>query len=236
MKKIINYIIMLLIGCFCMACSKEPLKNDKEVVMLIDESDPLRLKPDADEISSQLGLKQDIWQGIKVLITYISDKDINTEKVISLEKAAMLSGNKQLRTLQVEHFKKELRAALSGAHTSGSLNNSIIYRTVARHLNELSASTAKSKYLMLYSDLMENDEISFYNPATLSLLRTHPDVIRQRLERTIKLRNLTGIQVWLLYEPKSFNENNTYMAAANLYKQMLEAKGATVHIANTLNL
>ena len=89
---------------------------------------------------------------------------------------------------------------------------------------------------MVYSDLMENDEISFYDPKILALLHIHPDTIRQRLEKGVSLHSLAGIDVWLLYDPASFKENNNYMAIANMYKQMLEAKGAKVHIEKTFNL
>jgi len=99
----------------------------------------------------------------------------------------------------------------------------------------LSASPAKEKYFLIYSDLMENDEVSFYDHTTLALLYNHPQIIRQRLEKSVDLHNLPGIRVWLLYEPASFNENNTYMAITHIYKQLLEAKGATVHIEDTLN-
>jgi hypothetical protein len=83
---------------------------------------------------------------------------------------------------------------------------------------------------------MENDEISFYDPETLDLLHTHPEIIKKRLDKTAVVTNLTGIQVWLLYEPASYKENNTYMSIAGMYKQLLESKGATVHIERTLNL
>jgi len=227
---------LLLVACLCVACNTSTVQYDKELVIVFDQSDPLRVKPDADEISSQFGLNQDIWQGIRVRVTYISDKDVNTEKIITLEKADRYMGNTQLRSAQVAHFKKELRTAIGGTHTESSLDHSIIYRTAARQLNVLSISSTKHKYLLVYSDLMENSEVSFYNPVTLELLHTHPEIIKRQLEKSDTLHNLSGIQVWLLYEPASFTENNTYMAVANMYKQMLEAKGATVHIANSLNL
>jgi len=237
MKKIFNYcIVILLPTCLCGACKNTTLDYDKELVIIFDQSDPLRVNPDANEISSQLGLKQDIWQGIRIGFTYISDKDVNAEKVITIEKGDRFIGNTQLRTAQVVHFKKELRTAMVGTGTERSLEHSIIYRTVAKQLNVLSSSKATNRYLLLYSDLMENDEISFYNSITVTLLRTHPAVIQQQLVKGVSLHNLSGIQVWLLYDPASFEENNIYIAIANMYKQLLESKGAIVHIEKTLNL
>jgi len=210
--------------------------NDKDLIVLIDQSDPLKITPDADEISIQLGLKEDMWQGIRATVDYISDKDVNASKVISLDKADRLSGNSQLRTAQVIHFKKEFHSALNRADSNSSLDHSIIYRTVTKQLNALAASTSTTKALLVYSDLMENSELSFYNPATLALLQTHPERVKQQLEKSASLHNLSGIQVWLLYEPASYTENTTYMSIANIYKQLLESKGATVHIEKTLNL
>jgi len=234
MKTIIKLGLLLLTG-ITGGCEVHPPVTDTSITVIGDQSDPLKIKPEANEICSLLDLKHNIWQSISISITYISDKDVNTQKGVFLEKANRFTGNTQLRRAQVEHFKKELHTALSNSNNSGSLDHSIIYRTVANQLNSLSASTASNRYLLLYSDLMENDEISFYNPATLALLRTHPEAIRLQLEKDVALHDLSGIHIWLLYEPASFEANNTYMAVAKMYRQMLESKGATVHIANSLS-
>ncbi|HVW97070.1 MAG TPA: hypothetical protein VHA56_13955 [Mucilaginibacter sp.] len=237
MKAIFNYCVgVVLTGCLFSACNTTTIRDDKELVIVLDQSDPLRLKPNADEIDSYLGLKQDLWQGIKVNVTFISDKDVNAEKVITLEKGNRLMGNAQMRTAQIAHFKKDLHTALGGMQTGGSLDHSIIYRAVAKQLNALSASEAINKSMVVYSDLMENADVSFYDPATVALLKTNPGAIQKQLEQNVPLRNLSGIHIWLLSDPGSFEENNTYMAVANMYKQLFESKGATVHIEKTLNL
>lgn len=228
--------IAVLIVLLCTSCNNASNQYDKELVILIDRSDPLRVNPNADEIISKLGLKQDIWQSVRVLVSYVSDKDINAGKLIELAHASRFTGNKQLRGAEVEHFKKELQAFLKDTHMRGSLTHSIIYRTIAKHLNVLSASNAKEKIFLVYSNLMENADLSFYNPEAVKALHTKPGIIRQTLEKGAVLHKLPGIQVWLIYDPVSFEENNTYMAIAQLYRQILESKGATVHIENTLNL
>lgn len=229
--------IAVLIVLLCASCNNASNQYDKELVILIDRSDPLRVNPNADEIISKLGLKQDIWQSVRVLVSYVSDKDINAGKLIELAHASRFTGNKQLRGAEVEHFKKELQAFLKDTHMRGSLTHSIIYRTIAKHLNVLSASNAKEKLFLIFSDLKENNaDISFYNPTTLAQLHSKPETIRKELNKGITLNKLSGIQVWLIYDPVSFEENNTYMPIAQLYRQILESKGARVHIENTLNL
>jgi hypothetical protein len=237
MKKLTNHTWkILLLALLCAACDHKPISNDKDLIVLIDQSDPLKITPNADEVTAQAGLKEDMWQGIKVTIDYISDKDVNASKVVTLEKANRLSGNSELRAAQAIRFKKELRTALSCTGNESSLDHSIIYRTIAKQVNSLSSSTATARVLLVYSDLMENSDLSFYDRETLVLLRTHPERIKQQFEKSAMLRHLSGMEIWFLYEPASYMENSTYMSIANIYKQLLESKGATVHIEKTLNL
>jgi|SRR6185312_12327430 len=237
MKKIMNETrTILLIACLCTACGTEPARDDKEFVILYDQSDPLKVTPQFDEICTQLGLKQDAWQGIRVKITTVTDKDINKVQLFTLAKADRLYGNSTMRNAEVERFKQKLRKALQEIPASGTLEHSIIYRAMAKHLNLLARSTATRKQVIIYSDLYENSDVSFYDPATFQLLQAHPEAIRRKLEKTVVLGKLSGIQVWLMYDPESYEANNNYMTIANFYKRWLESKGATVRIENTLNL
>jgi len=227
---------ILLIACLYTACSTEPARDDKEMIILYDKSDPLKVRPQFDEIFTQLGLKQDAWQGIRVKVTTVTDKDINTVQLFTLAKADRLYGNTTMRIAEVERFKHKLRKALQDIPASGTLDHSIIYRAMAKHLNLLASSIAVRKQIIIYSDLYENSDVSFYDPATFLLLQAHPEVIRRKLEKNVVLGKLSGIHVWFMYDPESYEANNNYMTIANFYKRWLESKGATVRIENALSL
>jgi hypothetical protein len=233
MKSIINYSLLLFI--LSLGCSNAPTGLDTAMVIIVDKTDPLLVYPTTDDVSVHLGLKQDIWQGIQVTVTCISDKDVNDTEVITLEKESRWAGNTTLRKAQVAHFIDELRKALGQTTGKESLGHSIIYRSVAKQLNELKTARANKKYLLIYSDLMENDGVNFYDPETFSLLQVKPDSIGQRLENTVSIQNLNGVDVWLLYEPPTYLANHTYRITAGFYKQLLESKGATTHIEKSFN-
>jgi|SRR6185312_12265944 len=234
MKTMHNYLWLMLY--LSIGCSSSPsATNTTELTILIDQSDPLRLCPDAGAITAELGLKQNIWQGIRITITTISDKDINQLTVVTIEPESRWTGNTIIRNAKIERFRRELHTALAEAEKPSILGHSIIYRAIAKALNRLAATPSKKKYLLVYSNLVENDEVNFYDRKTLSEVKEHPERIRQQLEKTASIGKVPGIQVWLLYEPASFEENNTYMGIANFYKQLLEPNGAAVHIEHSLN-
>ena len=234
MKSITKYSVLLLLFIF-QGCSNVPAGIDAAITILIDRTDPLQVYPDADDISTHLNLQQDPWQGIQVTLTYISDKDVNDTRIVILEKEDRWTGSITLRKARIARFIKELRAALIQAKGQVSLDHSIIYRSIAKQLNALAAAHAYKKHLLVYSDLMENDVLDFYTPKTFSLLLTKPDNVRRDLENTAPIKNLKGVDVWLLYEPATYEANHTYRIAAGFYKQLLESKGAIAHIEQSFN-
>jgi hypothetical protein len=234
MKSITKYSLSLLLF-LSQGCSNAPAGIDTAITILIDRTDPLQAYPEADDISDCLGLKQDPWQGIQMTVTSISDKDVNDTRIVTLEKEDRWTGSITVRKARIARFTKELRAALIQAKSQVSLDHSIIYRSIAKYLNALAATNAAKKHLLVYSDLMENDVLNFYAPKTFSLLQTKPDNVRRGLENIAPIQDSKGVDVWLLYEPVTYEANHTYRIAAGFYKQLLESKGAIAHIEKSFN-
>ncbi len=234
MKSITNYLLLLLLILF-LGCSNAPAGIDTAITILIDRTDPLQVYPDADDISTHLGLQQDPWQGIQMTVTFISDKDVNDTRIVTLEKEDRWTGSITLRKARIARFIKELHAALIQAKGRVSLDHSIIYRSIAKQLNALAATNAAKKHLLVYSDLMENDGLNFYTPKTFLLLQTKPGDVGRGLEHIAPIQNIKGVDVWLLYEPATYEANHTYRITASFYKQLLESKGALAHIEKSFN-
>jgi hypothetical protein len=218
------------VTCACLACNTRQHTIDTDMTLVIDRTDNVILHPTADGIISQLGLQDSPWQGIRIKLTYVSDLDINPTTVIALEKENEWDGNLTVRRAKVQRFKNQLRECLQKMRRADTCQHSIIYRTIARQASNLVASTATKKYLLVWSNLRENSDINFYNPQTISLLKTSPQSIQQHLEATCPSFKLKGIQVWLLYNPTSYRDNNSYMPLAGFYQHLLEVHGATVHV------
>jgi len=233
MKPTIVYIMLLWAATYCLnSCNNSAITNI-DIAVIVDKTDRMTAYPNANEIISQLGLQDNPWQGVRITATYISDRDINDVSVVTLESENEWSGNKMIRKAKIEHFTKELQQCLTGMKYNGTCPYSIVYRTIARQANRLAASTANRKLLLVYSDLYENDTaLNFYDPRVINRLQTNPRSITAQLEATVPLKPLSGLQLWLLYNPASFSQNNRYMTVATFYQQLFSVHGAITHISN----
>lgn len=232
MKKFIKILVVVLAGLAQQRCTSPQKSSESDLCVLVDITDTLALYPTADAITGPLGLTRDIYQGVHVRIAPINDKDINAPIDISLPAQGKWSGNRVLRTSQVQHFKAQLQQALDRLKVGKPINHSIIYRTVAKHANSLSRSHARQKILLLYSDLHENSTVSLYSAKASADIDVNPKALQQTFEKSQALITLAGVQVWLMYSPKGYDDNNRYMTIANFYRHLLESKSATVHIDN----
>jgi hypothetical protein len=233
MKFTIKYIPLFIALWLLISCDDNKLLFDTDITIIVDKTDRMTAYPTADEITGQLGLKDNPWQGLRITTTYISDKDINDVTVLTLEAENEWSGNIMLRKAKIQHFIKQLQRSLTAMVNTGTCPYSIIYRTIARQANRLMSSQAHSKLLLVYSDLYENGpDLTFYDSKVLTRMQNNPQSIATQLGPTAPLRPLKGLQLWLIYNPSSFKQNNGYMVIAGFYQHLFNAHGAEAHIAN----
>eukprot|EP01039_Chlorochromonas_danica_P016474 gene16474-19480_t len=145
------------------SCNTSPAIPDTDIAMLIDQTDTMTSYPSADGVTAPLGLQQNPWQGVRVRLAAITDKDINETTVISLDKESEWSGNRIIRMARVQRFKRQLAAQLATMKANHPCQHSIVFRTVARQAKALAASPCRNRYLLVWSDLYENDEVNFYD-------------------------------------------------------------------------
>ncbi|MDB5124816.1 MAG: hypothetical protein JWP94_2945 [Mucilaginibacter sp.] len=225
------YLIMFV----CVGCKSGPVQFDQSLTILWDKTGRLQLYPKAENISPELNLKENIWQGVSIIITSISDQDVNDRKFVTLPAENQWVGTEAIRLAKINHFNRDLQNALADSIAS-PLGHSIVYRTILKELSTLANSQSKNRYIAIYSDMMEHSDVDFYNAETFQLLRANPDRIKKELERSGQLPSLSGIQVWLIYNPRTYDANNSYMVVARFYKQLLESHGAIVHIEHSFTL
>ena len=139
--------------------------------------------------------------------------------------------SKPIREAKIAKFKADLHQKLgvlvNGAN--GSEGHSIIYRSLARYLALLVSRPAKYKALIVYSDLLENDEISFYDPNIFNKLKKRPLDIQKQLEREMPLSDLITINVFMVYDPQSYYDNNRFMTCSEFFGKLFRSKHAWVH-------
>jgi len=229
-NKLFISLICILTCCSCITSTTETF--DKELIILLDKTDALSVKPDENHIYSSLGLNTNEYQGVRIIISTISDKDLNGSVTVSLPAESDWFSNKTIREARVVKFKNELHQKLDSIINEADTcrPHSIIYRSCVRQLELLASRPAKYKALIVYSDLMENSEVCFYDPYTFKSVRCTPHVIQKQLEQLLPLNDLTSINIFFVYDPDSYEDNGRFMACANLFDRIFQSKHAWVHI------
>lgn len=222
----------MLLTLLSAAACRETDTVQTETVVLIDDTDALASSPDPMHITEGYGVSRDMWQGIRVTVAFLSDRDFTAVRTATLPRESRLLGSRPMRQAKVRRFAGDLEKAMESG-PAASRPRSILYRTLAGHLNALSGSRAPTRHAIVYSDLMENSRVSFYDGKTLEVMATAPEEVQALLEKDVRLKGLSGVEVWLVFEPKSYEQNDTYLLVSGFYRTLLESKGATVHVSQS---
>ncbi len=216
---------------------KNPPTTDIDI--LRDITDKHLAQPDATTILPFYNLVgEEKWHGGIFRFANLSDVSYNPAFELTIDPANPWLSNQLARDKQIQKFRDSVSTVLADAQkeTIGKENSSL-YLPIARELNRLSGSTAQRRILIIYSDLMENDlDFSLYGKDQLGLIQLNPDSLTKTFEEKEPLNQLTGIEVYFIYQAADAEQDREYSIVSEFYKNMLESKGATVHIAaNLLN-
>ena len=238
MKTTYSIIIVLTAMLLLAGCTKINFKpQTTEVSEIVDITDPLIAKPKPDDSVALFNLNNNIWEGGVFRLMYITNVSYNPMFETKIDAENEWLGNKFQRAIKVKKFYSDINQIISGATMQETCkDNSAVYFPIASELNRLSQSTADKKFLLVYSDLMENTStMSFYDSKNLELIKTNPDKIKQYFDSQMKLSNLSGITVYLIYQPKNTMDDEQYRIVSNFYENLLESKGAVVQITASIN-
>jgi hypothetical protein len=224
-------ITLLVISC------TQPTRTQTEVVLMHDRTQEFSARIIAADITPLFELDKDKWSGARFRSLDVTDVSYNPATEFVLEKGgSQLLSNSFDRDKQAKKFESEVTVRVDSlsSDTVGKPRSSI-YIPLARELNLLAKSTSEKKYLILFSDLLENtDGVSFYRKQTLSLLQVNPDTIASALLAKMPLENLSGITVYLIYQPENALDDDTFRITSNFFKTLLEQHGATVIVGANL--
>ena len=234
---VISIAVLVIIILFT-ACSKLNTKPKTiEISAIVDITDPLIAKPKPEEAISVFNLNNDKWKGADFRLLYITNVSYNPMFEAKIESENEWLSNQFQRAEKVKKFHTEITKIISNTTTKTvGKDNSAVYFPIAKELNKLSLSKSTTKTILIYSDLMENtDELSFYNKWTFEQIKTKPDAIQQFFESQLKLSDLNGIKIYLIYQPTNTKQDEDYKVVSGFYKNWLESKGAMVEITANLN-
>lgn len=239
MKKLILIIIIISVIALIISCTQMPSPIITEVSAFWDITDKQLSDPNANDILSLFDFSGDNkWNGADFHFAGLSDVSYIPFSEVKINTAGMWLSNDLARDAEIKNFKNGVLKIIqtAGNDTIGKRNSSL-YLPIARELNRLSQSKVDKKYLLIYSDLMENTiDISFYNKKTIEQLQTNSDAIKKQFEQMQALQNLNGIEVYLIYQPVDSESDKTFTIVSGFYKKLLEEKGAKVNITANINL
>lgn len=230
--KALTLLALASIGTLMSNCGGRTAPYDIAITVMVDQTDAMILYPTAKGLLSPFGLERDPFRGVQVRIVAINAQDIAQSQTLSLERENRLTSNSIVRQAKIRRFEKELQACLDTFRRIQAAPRSIIFRAVSREAMRLKGLDAASRVLLVFSDLMELSETSFYDAETLALLQDNPGAMERRLQGGHPLPDLVGLQVWLLYSPGTYQQNSAYMPIAHFYERVYTAHNATVHIDN----
>ena len=236
MKTIRHYMYLFYILSICTGCADASKKSeDKAIIIAIDYTDSLLLYPTSYDVLHYTRLDINPWQGVNLEIMGISDKDVNISKTFNIPSGNRLIGNIQQRTAIIEKFKLDVDQYLKKTQYKKELAHSIIYRTIVSCINRLSSMKSAEKQLVVYSNLMENSDMNFYDSTTFKQVLSNPKKVKQKIQSGIVIQNGKGIEVLFLYNPISFADNTTYRITSSFFKNILEESGVIIQIGVSVN-
>ena len=232
---ILGTLLILSLPLVWLAKTSHTLKTNISVIS--DHTDIFIATPKVEEIKSKYNLKNSIWdEGIFRLID-VTDLNINKVQQTKLESENFLLGNKYKRIKKVDSFYSNINTIITNSLNEPiGKDNSAIYIPIVKELNQLSQSNAQTKILFIYSDLMENtNEISFYDESTFKNIKNNPEIIRRNFNSQMKLPKLTGIKIYIIYQPNNTKQDKDFKIVSDFYKSLFESKGASVEITANVN-
>jgi hypothetical protein len=225
--------VLTFISLFFISCNTCERKSS-EISILHDWTEVQLAKPSHDEIISLFGLDSNKWNAAVLHYTFLTDVSYNRQTTISLaDGGSRLLSSSFTRDKEVQRFTDSIRTFFQSIEkdTAGRPHSSI-YLPLVSELTRLAASPAITKILLVYSDLMENENsLSFYDKKTLSLMRTDSSQVIKMLEAKAQLPDLTGIEIHLIFQPENATQDERFQLVSGFYASLLESHGASVTIA-----
>lgn len=233
----INSWIAFIMLSMTLSCSKGPeLKTGTIISVLIDRTNEMILKPDTTTLVILSGINAAKWEGSRVEVSLISDKDINNVYTANIVDENAWYGNSSIRDARIQKFKNEIRNCIRKIYRDSivELDHSIIWKTVATKLNQIAKSAYSKKVCLVYSDLLENGLLNFYDPKTRFTIIQHPELIKKEFLKLSPIADYSGIEIHLMFSPSNYDENNLYMAIVRIYKDILEEHHAIVFVESNI--
>lgn len=233
-------LILLLSNAFWL-CSCHDAKKQKsesiQVATIVDITDKSTLLPDAENILSFYGFDTCEDNEASFRLCLITDKHLNP--VINCHLPAGNVTEKD-NTLDEPHYRdklilafyKEIRDTVASFKikyaNDSPLHHSECFYAIAEELQVMTSNQKGKNILLVYSDLLENSTLlNCYENQSLHI--NNPVAIVSLFNKTGLLPSkLNNVTVVFAFHPNTREEDQLYLAMINVYKKLLESRGATI--------
>ena len=246
-QPIFLYVIFLLIYSSC----KEEKVTTTQVCVLIDVSD-VRFKNEnyvTENVPKLLTLmnldKQSSgFSGGEIKLSMINEISDSKSKTIKIKPGVtgLMGENPLNRRDEVEKFKKELENNFSKilADVNWGTDASKIYQKITRELIKMKNSAADKKYLIIYSDMLENSNLfSFYGVNWKSNIEKMMEEPAATLEQLAKngpaLPDLSEFTIYIINTRTAENDEKINLSE-QFWTSIFENQGATVSFNSVLEI
>ena len=175
------------------------------------------------------------------LINEVSDSKSKTIKIATAE-TGMLGENPLNRRDEVQRFSTELKESFTTIleNADWGTEASKIYQKVSRELLKMKRNEADRKYLIIYSDMLENSKLfSFYGSnwkQQIEKLAEDPELTLGQLAKNgPALPDLSEFEIFVVVTRNSENDEKINLSE-QLWTSILEQQGATISFNSTLEL
>lgn len=228
--------IALILGCKAYSQFKlmfTEKRTETSVSILSDVTDPRFMIPDMNEILTWQGFSEvnqpDMWNGISIRVSALSDIDLNKIKWIKLESVNPWLSNEFERAKEISRFREKANGLVQDLKVENGRNQSSIIEPIFQEALRLAGEPADQKILIIYSDLLQNASgLTLYNPSHFRQFTNETDSLNYLIEKYPLPESLNGMKIYLIYEPMNSIENERYMKVSEIFKKYFEYGGATV--------
>jgi predicted AAA+ superfamily ATPase len=240
--------MILPILCFIVisSCKNSAINNGcyLSLTTVRDVTDHHALLPDANATLSLFDFANNKDRAASYRYTEITDKlllpstdlilpDIATGEKKNKDDTPMYREKTILKFMDT--LRKTLAIPVEQKDSLTTLNHSECFKTITRELALLTQQQSLHKVLWIFSNLQENSSIlSVFSSSTKKLLNTNADSIQSLFEKTGLLpQNLNQIIVVFSYLPQDRGDDQRFNVMMQVYKGLLEKRGATVIVQAT---
>lgn len=184
------------------------------------------------------------FSGGEIKLSLINDVSDSKSKTIKIEagKTGLMGENPLNRKDQVNKFYSELENGFTQilGKTNWGTESSKIYQKVTREIIKMKGSVADKKYIIIYSDMLENSQqFSFYGAnwkTNIEKMIENPESTIQKLsENGPVLPDLSEFEIFII-TTRTLENDEKINVSEQFWTTILEYKGAKVSFNSVLEL